>query len=261
MTTRSYLLGLTAAAILVAPAAQAASVKEIFEEYNLLGIWAWDCSKPASNSNLFYVNRILGTDAVQRDEMTGEDKRTSVAIINAAAAVGPNEITLNGTRDGKPAEATWRIEGNRQRATEVTIDGQKVISNGRNVASGRELPWTNRCEAAAGDQKETVEALYRLIINNVDNTIAGSGEIKGQRMDYSEKKTPKALVVCINWRDVSPTNYSGGGYIRTGSSANPPKSVEAAVTEAMNNCRATCKVTCVLADRNGQNALQPPADW
>jgi hypothetical protein len=88
MTTRSHLLGLTAAAILVAPAAQAASVKEIFEKYNLLGYWAVDCSKPASNSNLFYVNRILGTDAVQRDGMVGEGKRSSLAIIDAAIAVG-----------------------------------------------------------------------------------------------------------------------------------------------------------------------------
>jgi hypothetical protein len=38
MTTRSHLLGLTTAAILVAPATEAASVKEIFEKYNLLGI-------------------------------------------------------------------------------------------------------------------------------------------------------------------------------------------------------------------------------
>jgi hypothetical protein len=147
MTTRSHLLGLTAAAILVAPAAQGVSVKEIFEKYNLLGYWAVDCSKPASNSNLFYVNRILGTDAVQRDEMVDEGKRSSLAIIDAAIAVGPNEIMLNGTRDGKPVEATWWIEANRQRATEVTIDGQKVISNGRNVASGREVPWTNKCDA------------------------------------------------------------------------------------------------------------------
>ena len=64
MTTRSYLLGLTAAAILVAPAAQAASVKEIFEEYNLLGIWAWDCSKPASNSTGTVCSAITAPSAV-----------------------------------------------------------------------------------------------------------------------------------------------------------------------------------------------------
>ena len=54
---------------------------------------------------------------------------------------------LGGTRDGQPTDAVWRVEGNRQIAIEVTIGGKKVISDRRLLSTGREVPWTNRCDA------------------------------------------------------------------------------------------------------------------
>jgi hypothetical protein len=114
---------------------------------------------------------------------------------------------------------------------------------------------------AAAGQSENIDALYKVIIDTVNNAKAEGGEWKGQRTDYTGKDNPKALVVCINWREVSPTRYRGGAYYRTGSSKNPPSSTEAAVTEATNLCAARCKATCALVDSNNQNALQPPADW
>jgi hypothetical protein len=129
-----------------ATSAQAASVKEVFEKYNQLGTFAWDCSKPPSPSNLYYLNRAIDADHVQRDEMSGETTREHVTIIDRAQPVGPNEISLSGQRDERPAEGVWRVEGDRQLATEVTLDGKRVISGGKNVSSGRPIPWTNRCE-------------------------------------------------------------------------------------------------------------------
>ncbi len=104
--------------------AQSVSVTTIFEKYNLLGIFATDCSKPASKSNPYFVNRALGADRVQRDQMSGPTTRDTVTVIDKATPLGPNEIALSGTRDGKPAEITWRIDGN------------KLISSGRWVGNG-----------------------------------------------------------------------------------------------------------------------------
>ena len=116
--------------------------------------------------------------------------------------------------------------------------------------------------STAAGQKENADALYRLIIERVDNQTSTAGEWKGQRTDYTGKDSPKALVVCMNWREVSPTRYVGHGFwLRTSSSDNPPRSADAAVTEATNRCKGGCRATCVIADRNGQNALRPPADW
>jgi hypothetical protein len=109
-------------------------------------------------------------------------------------------------------------------------------------------------------QQRSVDSLHRLIVDTVDKE-SGKGEWRGQLADYSGKKNPKALVVCIDWRQVSPTQYSGTSYFRSGSSRTPPGSTEAAVTDANNYCKADCKATCVLADRDGQNVLRPPPGW
>jgi hypothetical protein len=82
---------------------------------------------------------------------------------------------------------------------------------------------------AGAGQKENVDALYRLIIQKADSTTATLGELKGQPTDYTGKKLPKALVVCMNWSDVTPTRYAGRFFVRTGSSSKPPISVDAAV--------------------------------
>jgi hypothetical protein len=99
--------------------------------------------------------------------------------------------------------------------------------------------------------KRNADSLHRLILDTVDKQTATNGEWKGQLADYSGKKNPKALVVCIDWRH----------HFRSGSSQTPPRSTEAAVTEANNYCKASCTATCVLVDRNGQNALRPPPGW
>jgi hypothetical protein len=48
----SHLLGTLAAAmtLMVAAPAHAQSVKDIFEKYNLLGVFSWDCGKPAAST-------------------------------------------------------------------------------------------------------------------------------------------------------------------------------------------------------------------
>jgi hypothetical protein len=125
--------------------AQAASVKEVFEKYNQLGTFAWDCSKPPSRDNRYYLNRAIDANQVQRDEMTGPETREHVTIIDKAEPLGPNEFSLSGQRDERPAEGVWRVENNRQLAIEVTLDGKKVISDGKTVATRQPVPWTSKC--------------------------------------------------------------------------------------------------------------------
>jgi hypothetical protein len=152
----SIMLGLAAAIILAAPAAQAqnGAVKAMFEKHKLIGTFAWDCSKPAAKNNLYYVHRLLDADHVQRDQMSSENTRDWTSIIDKAAESGPNQLALSGTLSGrvggkdldsKPAHGSWRLEPNRVVQWEVTIDGQKAISGGRYVGNGAQVPWMNRC--------------------------------------------------------------------------------------------------------------------
>jgi hypothetical protein len=128
-----------------APAAFAqTSVKTVFEKHNLLGTLAWDCSQPASKQNHYFVHRLLDADRVQRDMMEGPSTRGFVAIIDKAEGSKPNEITVSGTRDGKPFFSIYRIEPNRMLVLETTVDGKVQVAGGR-VLNGGEIPWANRC--------------------------------------------------------------------------------------------------------------------
>jgi hypothetical protein len=143
------------AATLVASSAHAATVKEIFEKYRLIGTFAWDCTKPASaDHNWYHVHRLLDTDHLQRDFMTGPTTRQWVVIIDQAAEAKPSEITASGKvtgriagrdLDNKPTSGVWHVEPGRILQVEATVDGQKAIANGKLTASGFQIPWSNRC--------------------------------------------------------------------------------------------------------------------
>jgi hypothetical protein len=144
--TRAVALAVAATA-LFASAAQAASAPEIFQKHNLIGIFAWDCGKPAAADNFYYVNRAIDANTVQRDIMDGPSSRRHVTIITSAADAAPNEIAVAGTLNGStPVTAVWRIEGARMVLVDVTESGRKTIAARIFLATGRELPWLNRCQ-------------------------------------------------------------------------------------------------------------------
>jgi hypothetical protein len=142
-------------AVLAASNAQAASVKEVFEKYNLLGNFAWDCSKaPSVDSNWYFINRLLDLDHVQRDFMTGPSTRQWVIVITKASEVRPNEISVTGQITGRIAgrsvenevvDGVWRIEPNRMQQWSSSLGGKLLISAGR--LGSRDLPWINKCGA------------------------------------------------------------------------------------------------------------------
>jgi Caspase domain len=135
-------------------ATPADSVRAVFEKHDLLGNLAWDCTKPASKSNLRYLHRALDDDRVQREQMSGATSRDWVAIIDKASEAGPNEIAASGTLTGRvgsrdydssPTNGIWLVEPNRLVQREVTLNGEKVIEGGRYVSNGVKVPWIYRC--------------------------------------------------------------------------------------------------------------------
>ena len=123
----------------------------MFENYNLLGTFAFDCSKPVSPENFYYVHRLIDPGHVQRDRMSGPTTRDYALVIDQASGVGPSQISLGGSRSegnrkGEPITEIWRVEPNRITTEQVTISGAKVIVDGR--LNGRPVGWYNRCEDA-----------------------------------------------------------------------------------------------------------------
>jgi hypothetical protein len=121
-------------------------LKAIFEKYNLLGTFAWDCRKPPSHdSNWYFVNRLLDADHVQRDFMIGSTTRSWAAIIDQASESKANEIAWSSIRDGQRTVGVWHVYGNRMLQWSATVNGKEIISNGKLVATGKDVPWLYRC--------------------------------------------------------------------------------------------------------------------
>jgi hypothetical protein len=141
-----FALGALAGLVPSAAQAQNGAVKAIFEKYNLLGMFAWDCSKPPDpNNNWFFVDRLLDADHVQRDFMSSPTNRAWFTIIDQAAESGQGEIVVSGIRDDTRNNAVWRVEKDRMLTWYSIQFGKVNITGGRLVSTGKDVPWLNKC--------------------------------------------------------------------------------------------------------------------
>jgi PAN domain len=120
-----------AAALLIASAgfaatahAQAESVQAVLERNGLIGVFAWDCNRPAAKDNLYYVNRVIDAAHAQRDQMSGPADRDYAIILDKASAAGANDIAVSGTRDGRPVSGVWRLARADAGTKSLSIDEQ-----------------------------------------------------------------------------------------------------------------------------------------
>jgi hypothetical protein len=126
---------------------QDGAVKAIFEKYDLLGIFAADCRKPAKSvDNWYYVNRLVDANHVRRELMGSPTTVTSVTMIDRASELRPDEIAVAGTREGKPTTGVWRLDKNRMLMVSATFGDQQLIAGGKWVKTGADMPWVSRCD-------------------------------------------------------------------------------------------------------------------
>jgi hypothetical protein len=146
---RSTALAIAAAcgAISAASSAQAATVKDMFENHGLLGTLAADCSNPASEKTPYIVNRVIDADHVQIDRMVGRPAPQLTAIIDEAIESKPNEVVMSSLSGNRRYSLTVRVDRKRMRIMEMTReDGEKEVTTGRYVAGGQgETPWFGKC--------------------------------------------------------------------------------------------------------------------
>ena len=133
-----------AIAALDTAAAPDAGVKALFDKHQLLGTFAWDCSKPAARNNWYYVHRALDATHVQRDQMSGPQTRDFAIIFERGSELRPNEISPSGTRDGQAIDVVHRVEDNRMRAMQATAGGRPEVVDGRTMI-GQTVPWLSKC--------------------------------------------------------------------------------------------------------------------
>jgi hypothetical protein len=124
--------------------AQEATGLALFQKYNLIGTYAYDCGREVSKSNEYFVHRPLDAARVQRDTMNGPQERIFVTVWERGRETRANVIALTGTVNDQPSQATYMIDANRMRITESIVGGRQVIANGR-FTNGAETQWANKC--------------------------------------------------------------------------------------------------------------------
>jgi len=139
--------------------AQGGSIKAIFEKYDLLGTFAFDCSRPVSKDNLYFITRAIDDKHVQRDQMSGPTTRDYVTIFDKAVELPADEISVSGDRSGVRSETVYRLEKNRTHAIEATLGGDTLIADGKFIGNGQEVPWANKCGPSRA-QEGSVEAIF-----------------------------------------------------------------------------------------------------
>jgi hypothetical protein len=77
------------------PAASAASVSDVFEQYGLLGAFAVDCTRPVSPQNFYTHFRALKGGRVKIELMVGPQQRQYAYVIDRAEVRGPNEVAIS----------------------------------------------------------------------------------------------------------------------------------------------------------------------
>jgi hypothetical protein len=132
-----------------APGSGTPTVREVFEKYNLFGVFTRDCTKPPSKDNPYFVNRLIDDSHAQRDFMTDPMTREWSAIIDKAVELTPDKLTISGTLNGQDAEGIWRIETNGVQQLHVKLAGKTIIDDGRATATGSKVPLFNKCAEAA----------------------------------------------------------------------------------------------------------------
>jgi hypothetical protein len=137
---------LIALVVSAAPAAKAASVKDLFDRYGLIGTWAFDCSQPTSEQNPYIFYRQLDSDHVARDTMNSPTNRINASVADFLVESNPNEVVIGVKTARGRTNLTVRIERKRIRTFQSTRDnGERVIVNGRFIERNTETLWYSKC--------------------------------------------------------------------------------------------------------------------
>jgi hypothetical protein len=125
---------------------QGLTVKQTFEKYGLLGIFGVDCSKVASKQNLYHVHRVVDDNHVQADQMSGPSDQDFAMMIDQIIDIKPNALVVSGTIKTQRYRLTLGLDNARKRTIEMVREpGETVITDGKRVSNGEELPWHNKC--------------------------------------------------------------------------------------------------------------------
>jgi hypothetical protein len=122
--------------------AQAQSIRQTFQEFGLIGVWAADCTRSPSEGNAHAIYALSRPDGVMLTYDNGPKYNASVYSILSAQRTGPNRLA-----DRQRVTVTMvKMADGISLWSSVLPDGTVLVRDGMRTSSGAANPRRARCE-------------------------------------------------------------------------------------------------------------------
>jgi hypothetical protein len=132
--------------------AQAQSVRQVFHDFGLFGVWAPACDQPPSadngNTHAIYALAAGKGDGVMLTYDNGPNYTASVYTILSAERSGRDRLIYLEERLHDKKRVTVTVHKNKDAislVSSVLADGTVLVRDGRRTASGEPIPPQLRC--------------------------------------------------------------------------------------------------------------------
>jgi hypothetical protein len=144
--------GFAFVASFVLSSADAASVEELFQQFDLFGTWAADCDKPATPGNPRVTITTPSAGLVLEDHHLGPNFAINRYSVLSAARVSATNLSVEvifqpGTEVEERQRLVFSVRDNTRRTLFNQPDGGTVrVKDGIALARGSKTPLLRKCE-------------------------------------------------------------------------------------------------------------------
>lgn len=141
-----------AAIVFVSSATNAASVEELFQQFELFGTWAGDCGKPATPANPHVSIAMPSPGLVLEEHNLGPDFAVNHYSVLSAERLSPTSLSVNvifqpGTEGEERQKLVFSVRDNTRRTIFNQPEGGAVrVKDGIALARGSKTPLLRKCE-------------------------------------------------------------------------------------------------------------------
>ena len=135
-----------------APLVAASSVRQLFEQFGLFGMWAIDCKQPAGPDNPHVRIASLESEFVQEDHDLGPDFTINRYNVLSAERLSPTRLSVEvlfqpGTDDEEKQKLIFLIsEGTRRTLFNQPDEGPVRVKDGIALGRGVKTPLLTKCD-------------------------------------------------------------------------------------------------------------------
>lgn len=146
------MLALFAFVLIASGTASAQTVRQVLQEFGLLGTWQTDCSLPPANNNFRTVYEGLANGDVRRTYYNAPGKIYSQFVLTRVSRVSADQILYEqeGQNDLqfvvlRKVGNQYRVFSNHSRAGKVYVQEGKYVKDSNAALHGDDTPWQTKC--------------------------------------------------------------------------------------------------------------------